>query len=69
MIRDMERKKCGRPNLGPRREYKVRAPTPLSEALEIKAADRAMTVPEYLLHLAAQDTGVPARNQGVLTTA
>jgi hypothetical protein len=59
----MERKKTGRPSKGPRHTTMVRTPVSLHEAVVRRAECLGMTLTDYYLWLASQDTGVPATNQ------
>ena len=59
----MERKKTGRPSKGPRHNFNMAEPLPLHAAVRVRAKDLGMTVTDYYLWLASQDTGVPADAQ------
>ena len=59
----MERKKTGRPSKGPRHVTMLRTPVSLHEAVVRRAECLGMTLTDYYLSLASQDTGVSAANQ------
>jgi hypothetical protein len=59
----MERKKTGRPSKGLRHKTLLRTPVPLHEAAVNRARSLGLTLNDYYVWLASQDTGVPASNQ------
>jgi len=63
MMAGMERKKTGRPSKGPRHVTMLRTPVSLHEAVVQRAKCLGMTLTDYYLSLASEDTGVPAVNQ------
>ena len=59
----MEHKKVGRPSKGPRHKFNMAEPLELHAAVRQRAKALGMTVTDYYLWLASQDTGVPATPQ------
>ncbi|MCG8918266.1 ribbon-helix-helix protein, CopG family [Actinokineospora sp. PR83] len=62
----MEKKRTGRPSKGPRKRVQVRLPLELAAALEEHAEQAGLSLNDYLGEMAAQWTGVPYQDQGVL---
>lgn len=65
----MERRKPGRPYLGPRKEAKVRLPDPLAAALAEEIKRRGVRQNDFLVQAVAEKLGFPLPGQHQLPLA